>query len=167
MGMRLESGAGMGTGREERQMSLDVYLTMKGMKPSVDGSGIFVREDGCIVEISRAEWDARFPGREPAVALTNDDTAYEANITHNLNTMASHAGIYDCMWRPDENGIETAAQLIEPLEVGLSLLQSDPERFEALNPSNGWGSYEGLVRFTRNYLEACREYPEAEVRVSR
>ena len=92
---------------------------------------------------------------------------YDANITHNLNTMAGEAGIYEQLWRPDEIGVTKASQLIEPLKVGLELLESDKKRFEAFNPENGWGSYEGLVRYVREYLEACREYPDANVEVSR
>lgn len=92
---------------------------------------------------------------------------YGANITHNLNKMAAEAGIYEHLWRPEEIGITTAAQLIEPLRAGLALLKSDPARFEAFNPSNGWGSYEGLVSFVERYLEACEEAPDAEVSVSR
>jgi len=92
---------------------------------------------------------------------------YSRNITHNLNTMAGEAGIYEALWRPDEIGITKAAQLIEPLKAGLAKLESDPERFEKLNPSNGWGSYEGLVSFVRDYLRACKETPDAEVYVSR
>lgn len=83
-------------------MSLDVYLTMDGAQ-SPSGSGIFMREAGSTREISRDEWDRAFPGREPLVATATDDgggEVYEANITHNLSTMAEHAGIYDACWRP-------------------------------------------------------------------
>jgi hypothetical protein len=89
------------------------------------------------------------------------------NITHNLNQMASEAGLYEAMWRPDEHGLTTATQLIEPLEKGLALLESDPARFESFNPPNGWGDYAGLLRFVREYLAACKQYPEATVYVSR
>lgn len=92
---------------------------------------------------------------------------YSANITHNLNKMAEAAGIYEYLWRPDEIGITTAAQLIGPLEAGLALLKSDPERFEAYNSPNGWGLYKHFVPFVEKYLEACKEYPDATVTVSR
>ena len=92
---------------------------------------------------------------------------YERNITHNLNKMAKDAGIYMHLWRPDEIGIEYAAQLIEPLQCGLALLLSDPERFRALNPDNGWGNYDGLVDFVGSYLEACEKHPGAKIEVSR
>jgi hypothetical protein len=92
---------------------------------------------------------------------------YECNITHNLNRMADEAGVYKHLWRPDEIGVTTAHELIEPLRAGLARLESDPERFKKLNPENGWGSYEGLVNFVTEYLAACEAHPEATVRVSR
>ncbi len=92
---------------------------------------------------------------------------YHANITHNLNDMAKEAGIYMHLWRPDEIGITKARELVAPLTEGLALLRSDPERFRQFTPENGWGSYEGLVKFIQNYLDACHENPEAAVRVWR
>ncbi len=146
-------------------MSLDVYL--KGAPSNRSGSGIFVRRDGQTQEITRAEWDAAFPGREPIVAEINDDDAFSANITHNLNRMADAAGIYKELWRPEEIGITTAEQLIAPLEAGLVRLKADPDKYAEFNPENGWGNYDGLVRFVSDYLAACKESPAALVRVSR
>ena len=90
-----------------------------------------------------------------------------SGLTHNLNKMAAEAGIYECMWRPDEYGFDRAAQLIDPLRAGLAAMRSDPARFEALNPPNMWGDYHGLVRVASEYLAACEEHPMAIVRVSR
>lgn len=148
-------------------MSLDVYLNLENTQ-SESGSGIFVREDGGIKEITRAEWDEKFPDREPWMVTTHDDTeVYWANITHNLNKMAQEAGIYQHLWRPDELGIEFAHELVEPLRDGLLLLKSDRERFEEFNPSNGWGDYDALVGFVEKYLAACEKYPHSRVMVSR
>lgn len=95
------------------------------------------------------------------------DTLYERNVTHNLNRMADAAGIYQHLWRPGEIGITRAAELIAPLEAGLAALLAEPARFKEYNPSNGWGSYEGLCDFVNEYLEACRAHPGAIVSVSR
>lgn len=92
---------------------------------------------------------------------------YWRSITHNLGQMAVAAGIYKHLWRPEELGIKTAGDLIEPLRQGLARLQADPERFEAHNPRNGWGDYEGFVEFVADYLRACAESPTATVRISR
>ncbi len=145
-------------------MSLDVYL--EGA-PAVQHTGIFVREDGQTREITRAEWDQRFPGIEPVTAEVSGDYLYQANITHNLGKMADAAGIYKHLWRPDEIGITKASELIEPLSAGLKRLKAEPDKLKEFNPSNGWGTYEGLVEFVTNYLDACKQSPDAVVRVSR
>lgn len=150
-------------------MSLDVYLSVMGKQDSEAGSGIFIRENGANREISRVEWDSGFPYTELVVADNDysEETVYSRNITHNLGAMADEAGIHDHLWRPDEIGVTKAIQLIDPLTEGLRLLQSDPVRFQAFNPKNGWGDYDGLVDFVSEYLEACKTYPEADVRASR
>lgn len=92
---------------------------------------------------------------------------FSSNITHNLNRMAGEAGIYDIIWRPEENGITKAEQLIEPLKKGIELMRSDPERFKKFNPSNGWGTYDDFIPWLEEYLIACESYPDATVKVSR
>lgn len=92
---------------------------------------------------------------------------YGANITHNLGRMASEAGIYQALWRPEEQGWTRAEDLIDRLTAGLSLLVSERERFEAFNASNGWGLYEHFIPFVAGYLRACREHPQAFVSASR
>jgi hypothetical protein len=125
-------------------MSLDVYL--RGHTETVD---CICKSCGDIHPVAKSE------------------ILYDANITHNLTTMADAAGLYLPMWRPDEIGITTAAQLIEPLRNGLATLKAEPARFQPLNPKNGWGDYTGLVRFVENYLAACENNPDAEINVSR
>lgn len=92
---------------------------------------------------------------------------FEWNVTHNLNKMAAEAGLYKALWYPEELNYKYGRDLIAPLSAGLTLLKSDPERFKKFNPENGWGNYEGLVRFVEKYLDACEENPEAEIWVSR
>lgn len=148
-------------------MSLNVYLNLPGAQTTHE-TRIYIREDGQTKAISRTEWDARFPDREPAIVESGGDgQVYSANITHNLGRMAQAAGIYEVLWRPEEVSITLAEQLIQPLRDGLALLNSDPARFEMLNPENGWGNYEGLCRFVADYLAACEHYPQAEVSVWR
>lgn len=151
-------------------MSLDVWLSTKETHLKKAGSGIFIRENGQNVEISVDEWNRRNPGIEPVIFQDMDENTnevFEYNITHNLNNMAEAAGIYQCLWRPEEIGITKAHQLIEPLRQGLHELKLNPDLYKQFNPKNGWGSYDGLVKFVEAYLNACYEYPDADVNVSR
>ena len=148
-------------------MSLDGYR--EGEPHKRTGSGIFIREDGAMREITRPEWDEKFPGREPVIALDDDESnvIYSRNITHNLGKMADAAGVYEALWRPDEHGLVKAGQLVETLTLGLEALRADPDKFAPYEPENKWGSYDGLVAFVADYLEACKSHPDALVRVSR
>ena len=91
---------------------------------------------------------------------------YQGSVTHNLNKMAEAAGIYEIVWRPDENQVEFAHELMPRLEEGLLNLQSNYEYFQQFNPENGWGSYDYLVNFIIDYISACKKYPNAYVEVS-
>lgn len=93
----------------------------------------------------------------------NRDELYTANITHNLTKMARAVGVYLPLWHPGDIGITKASQLVGTLEAGLNVMQSDRERIEQFNPPNGWGDYDGFLRFVREYLGACKEHPEATV----
>lgn len=147
-------------------MSLDVWLTVENVHLH-SSSGIFIRENGSTKEISNEEWTKRYPDRKPITVIQDNETneVYSGNITHNLGEMASHAGLYEYLWRPHENKITKARQLIKPLTRGLEVLKGDPEKFEKYNSENGWGTYEGLVAFVSNYLEACKKYPDSEIHI--
>ena len=97
----------------------------------------------------------------------DDEQVYWANITHNLGKMAGEACIYEALWRPEEIGKTKASEIVELLEKGLADLKARPEHFETFNSPNGWGMYEHFVPFVEKYLEACKEYPDAVIEVSR
>lgn len=151
-------------------MSLDVSLYLDGEQKETAGSGIFVRENGSNREISRAEWDEKFPGTEPVLAQSGDEDEAEvwtANITHNLGKMAKEAGLYECLWYPATVNIQYANQLVLPIRAGLERLQAMPEFFRQWDNPNDWGTLDQFIDFLRDYLRACQQYPNARVRVSR
>ena len=94
-------------------------------------------------------------------------SVYSANITHNLGKMASAAGLYEVLWRPDENGMRFAGDLIAKMRVGLALLKSEPVRFRAFDAENGWGRYDDFVPWIERYLAACEAHPTSIVEVWR
>lgn len=150
-------------------MSLDVTLREPEGKKKKKTPGIFIRVEGQMKEITRKEWDELYPGREPVIFTGENmtDELYTANITHNMTEMASKAGLYGALWRPDENAWTVAKDLIPTLKNGLAKLKAKPDYFKQFNPENGWGSYELLVEFVENYLKACKKYPKAVIGISR
>jgi len=99
--------------------------------------------------------------------LNDKDLVFSNNITHNLNTMASEAGIYQHLWRPEELEIKYARDLIDPLTEGLKKMKDDPEYHKTFNSSNGWGMYKYFVPWVEDYLNACIEHPDALIEISR
>ncbi len=109
------------------------------------------------------------------------------NITHNLGDMASYVKselfpsltLYDVLWRPyriykiEEDTDEAysfmpiAKDLKEFLKILTDELVNNQEKYEKYNPDNGWGHYEGLVRFCQKYLRCIERYPNAHIEVSR
>ena len=71
--------------------------------------------------------------------IDTEDEYFDANITHNLADMARAAGIYTCLWMPEEIGVTTAAQLIEPLRAGLASLKSAPDEYRKFNAPQRMG----------------------------
>lgn len=92
---------------------------------------------------------------------------YWANITHNLNEMASEAGIYQALWRPEEIGAVYAKDIKDIVMKGLTELILNPNYYKQFNASNGWGLYKDFVPFVAEYLKAIIEYPDAKIVVHR
>lgn len=147
-------------------MSLDVSLIMADLVLK-KGTGVFVRKNGQSVELTVGEVAEAFPGSAVKYEESETCEVFSANITHNLGHMAAEAGIYKACWRPEELGISRAKDLIPLLEKGLQALKEDAEHFKKFNASNGWGVYKDFIPWVENYLQACKDYPEAIIRVSR
>lgn len=96
-----------------------------------------------------------------------DEILFDFNITHNLVPMAKVCELYKPLWRPEELGITYAKELIPYLSTGLSELISKPDDYKQFNSPNGWGTYQGLVRFTTYVYLACLDSPDLLVFVDR
>lgn len=152
-------------------MSLDFSLKTKETR-KVKTSGIFIRENGQMKEITEEEWNEKFPNRKPVRVSTYLDeyetnNVLDVNITHNLSVMACEAGIYEALWQPSSSGWKKGGDIIKALEKGLKDLKQRPNYFKKLDDPNKWGTYEQFVPFVEEVLNACRVYPEAEIEVSR
>lgn len=88
---------------------------------------------------------------------------YEDNITYNLAPM-----YYKCI---DENlgfklldGMK-CKDAIRVLNRAINDLVKNKEEYEKLNPKNGWGSYEGLLKSLKSLRIACLENPSGKVEI--
>lgn len=45
-------------------------------------------------------------------------------------------------------------------------MRADPARFKEFNPPNGWGDYEGALRFLEDFSVLCRRYPHFVVQIT-
>lgn len=86
------------------------------------------------------------------------------NMTYNVGPMFNKAlGAY----LGDFNN-KTASDLIPIFEAGLKDITdaSKIEEYEAMNPSNGWGSHAGAISYLANILEALKRHPAATLEIS-
>lgn len=83
------------------------------------------------------------------VSATKRVRIASVNITYNLGPMLREAG----MDFEDFTRLESAA-LVARLRFTIAELASRPDRYRMLNPPNGWGSYDGLLKALGEVLAA-------------
>lgn len=76
----------------------------------------------------------------------------EGKLTHYPNGKGTIA------WWEHLNGLDgpEGAEFIGSILKGL---RADPARFEAMNPPNGWGTYDGIVKVLTEMHDAVPEWP--------
>ncbi len=91
----------------------------------------------------------------------------EWGTTHNTNKMVDAVAVYEhqdsyaprifggCWWVVLEGA--TGASVAEFLTPVVAALQADPERFRAMNPDNGWGSYDTLLHECLEPMLTCAQ----------
>jgi hypothetical protein len=88
-------------------------------------------------------------------------------MTHNLICLAEALGVYRQLWRPEEVAIKTAKDLIPTLENAITELDENFDKYQKYNPENGYGSVSNFLKFCKDYLAACKNYPETVIEVDR
>ncbi|MEE9395164.1 MAG: hypothetical protein V3W41_21955 [Planctomycetota bacterium] len=96
-------------------------------------------------------------------------------MTYNLAPMFRLAGFYELMQSEFRRWLESGddqpapvltADLLPLAESGLADMEENPAKYEALNPSNGWGDFRGALEFTRALVNACHMAPRGGLRFS-
>lgn len=102
---------------------------------------------------------------------------WEGNYTHNTNHMIRSASVPE--WVVED--VSVAEEVLFRKPVGglcwgdfdgkpgkhvsvfcaeiLTELEANPEKYIAMNPPNGWGSYDTLIDFIRGVKAACDRFP--------
>jgi len=86
------------------------------------------------------------------------------NITGNVSPMWELAGIYDELYNSDGKKV---SDIIEKLEEGVMYMVRNANKFKPLNPKNGWGSYEGAVKWLWDLIHEIKKYPDGIIEISK
>lgn len=92
---------------------------------------------------------------------------YSTNITHNLIRMASQIGVYNCLWCPEDVGINRAKDMITTLQDGIKRMVKEPEICRSFDSPNGWGTYDDFLPWLCDILQACETYPDSIISISK
>ena len=155
-------------------MSLDLYIiSPEPVKKT--GTGVYIRENGKTVELKTIEEvKQRFPDTDVSAIeerTIETDEFWHGNITHNLGRMAkevqlaertkdgSFITLYDILWE-GELTMKSKWLLVSLLSKAVHELDNKPTKYQMFNPENGWGTYEQLLQFTKDFLKAVINAPE-------
>lgn len=62
---------------------------------------------------------------------------------------------------------KAASECLPVLDAAIAEMAANPAKYRAMDPANGWGSYDGLLPDLRELADQFRSHPRATVRVSR
>lgn len=52
-----------------------------------------------------------------------------------------------------------------PLAEAVKRMENEPERYKLMEPSNGWGDYDGALTYLRRLAEMCAEHPKCYIQI--
>lgn len=95
----------------------------------------------------------------------NYATAKSWNLTYN------YAPMFALYSRLSTNGLRTiadanaatAADIIDGMRLDM---EQYPNKYKEKEPSNGWGSYDGLLEWCREFVHEARQHPFCRVSIS-
>ena len=139
-------------------MSLDVYINFKKSRPL----NFFLEHPYSYSHLSDNDKRSFY-----------EEDHWDDNITHNLGEMASHVPVgdttlYMVCWRPEEINIKTVGEILPLLVEGIHYMIDHRKELEQYNSPNGWGTYNGFMKFLLNYKQACEDNdPDCEIQTWR
>lgn len=95
-------------------------------------------------------------GPEPAIVAELGN--YTSNVAPMWGLALEKAG--ENIRLSDTEG-RTAADVLPLLRRAVAHMEDFPEVYTPMNPSNGWGDYEGALNYLRGVVEQCVKHPKA------
>lgn len=101
-------------------------------------------------------WDVKLKAKREIIL-------FQTNITYDLADM-----YYKCIDKKlgleKLNGL-SSKEALPIVKRAIEDMIENKEEYEKLNPSNGWGSYDGLLIDLRNLKESCEQIPDGVIEV--
>lgn len=97
-------------------------------------------------------------GGEPFTGVPTDVGNYTANVSGMWGTALGYR-------LADLDG-RTARDAADDLVRAVAAMEDQPATYQAMNPANGWGDYDGALDYLRRLRDACHAYPNAAIRIS-
>lgn len=90
----------------------------------------------------------------------NPVSVWETNYTSNCSRMWCTAGV-------DLHDLEgmSASEAAPRLEAAIEEMRTNPGKYKAMNPENGWGDYDSALQFLNDIRNACRLHPKTTVHI--
>lgn len=88
--------------------------------------------------------------------------AYAGNYTSNVSPMWFKA----LGERLSAFDGRNAGESVPLLDKGIKAMVDGREEYEAMNPPNGWGRYDGALEYLRTLRACCAEHPKTTIRAS-
>lgn len=98
------------------------------------------------------------------VILENNDDFSEidvCNYSYNVSPMFKKAGL-NFVELNERNATEVSRILTDVI----IRMTEKPNDYRELNPSNGWGTYEGAIGFLAKIIKQCLLYPQYSVKIT-
>lgn len=88
---------------------------------------------------------------------------FETNITYNLSDMYYKAIDKDKGLRKLNN--MSCKEALPIINDGIADMLNNADEYRKLNPTNGWGTYEGLLARLQEMRNCCESNPDGIIRV--
>jgi hypothetical protein len=97
-----------------------------------------------------------------ATTPTGTEVVWERNHTSNTSNMWRHAGCDIAAF----DG-KPASELGAAAARAIAAIVTEPEKYTPMEPRNRWGTLLSTVRFLTDIWDACRDWPNTTVQISR